>query len=244
MCSKERRWLGMDFGRYEVVSFDCYGTLIDWESGLISGLRTVLSSHGIDAADDEILDLHAQTEPKLQSSSRRGNYTKYRDVLREEVREAGRRWDFEPQPSEVDVLADSLRDWRPFPDTVEALRAMKQRYKLAIISNVDDGLIALTACHLEVEFDWIITAEQAQTYKPSLNNFELALERIGIAPDRLVHTAESLFHDHVPAKKLGLSTIWVHRRANKGGFGATPPANAEPDLEVPDLKSLVSAMGL
>jgi 2-haloacid dehalogenase len=110
MCSKERRWLGMDFGRYEVVSFDCYGTLIDWESGLISGLRTVLSSHGIDAADDEILDLHAQTEPKLQSSSRRGNYTKYRDVLREEVREAGRRWDFEPQPSEVDVLADSLRD--------------------------------------------------------------------------------------------------------------------------------------
>jgi 2-haloacid dehalogenase len=121
---------------------------------------------------------------------------------------------------------------------------MKQRYKLAIISNVDDGLFALTACHLEVEFDWIITAEQAQTYKPSLNNFELALERIGIAPDRLVHTAESLFHDHVPAKKLGLSTIWVHRRANKGGFGATPPANAEPDLEVPDLKSLVSAMGL
>jgi 2-haloacid dehalogenase len=207
MCSKERRWLGMDFGRYDVVSFDCYGTLIDWESGLISGLRTVLTIHGIDAADDEILDLHAQTEPRLQSSSRRGNYTKYRDVLREEVREAGRRWDFEPQPSEVDILADSLRDWRPFPDTVEALWAMKQRYKLAIISNVDDGLFALTACHLEVEFDWIITAEQAQTYKPSLNNFELALERIGIAPERLLHTAESLFHDHVPAKKLGLSTI-------------------------------------
>jgi 2-haloacid dehalogenase len=165
-------------------------------------------------------------------------------VLREEVREAGKRWGFEPQPSEVDVLADSLRNWRPFPDTVEALWAMKQRYKLAIISNVDDGLFALTACQLEVEFDWIITAEQAQTYKPSLNNFELALERIGVAPDKLLHTAESLFHDHVPAKELGLSTVWVHRRANKGGFGATPPANAEPDLEVPDLKSLVYLMGL
>jgi 2-haloacid dehalogenase len=234
----------MDFGRYEVVSFDCYGTLIDWESGLISGLRMVLSGHGVDATDDEILDLHSHTEPELQSSSRRGNYTKYRDVLREEVREAGKRWGFEPQPSEVDVLADSLRNWRPFPDTVEALWAMKQRYKLAIISNVDDGLFALTACQLEVEFDWIITAEQAQTYKPSLNNFELALERIGVAPDKLLHTAESLFHDHVPAKELGLSTVWVHRRANKGGFGATPPANAEPDLEVPDLKSLVSLMGL
>jgi 2-haloacid dehalogenase len=234
----------MDFRRYEVVSFDCYGTLIDWESGIVSGLRPVLANHGVDVTDGEILDLHAQTEHELQSSSRRGNYTKYRDVLREEVREAGRRWGFEPQASEVEALADSLRDWQPFPDTVEALWAMKQRYKLAIISNVDDGMFALTACHLEVEFDWIITAEQAQTYKPSLNNFELALERIGMAPEKVLHVAESLFHDHVPAKKLGLSTVWVHRRANKGGFGATPPANAEPDLEVTNLKSLVSAMGL
>jgi 2-haloacid dehalogenase len=234
----------MDFHGYEVVSFDCYGTLIDWESGIVSGLRPVLANHGVDATDGEILDLHAQTEYRLQASSTRGNYTKYSDVLREEVREAGRRWGFEPQASEVEALADSLRNWQPFPDTVEALRTLKERYKLAIISNVDDRLFALTACHLQVEFDWIITAEQAGTYKPSPNNFELALERIGMAPEKVVHVAESLFHDHVPAKKLGLSTIWVHRRANKGGFGATPPANAEPDLEVPDLKSLVSAMGL
>src|SRR5215218_9459792 len=226
----------MDFRGYEVVSLDCYGTLIDWESGIVSGLRPVLANHGVDATDGEILDLHAQSEHKLQSSSRRGNYTKYRDVLREEVREAGRRWGFEPQASEVEALADSLRHWQPFPDTVEALKAMKQRYKLAIISNVDDGLFALTACHLQVEFDWIVTAEQAQTYKPSLNNFELAIERMGVAPDRLLHVAESLFHDIAPAKKLGLSTVWVHRRAEKGGFGATPSAEAEPDLEVPDLK--------
>jgi 2-haloacid dehalogenase len=146
----------MDFRGFEVVSFDCYGTLIDWESGIVSGLRPVLGNHGVDATDDEILDLHARTEYRLQSSTR-GHYTKYRDVLREEVREAGRRWGFEPRPSEVDALADSLRDWPPFPDTVEALRTLKERYKLAIISNVDDGLFALTACHLEVEFDWIIT---------------------------------------------------------------------------------------
>ncbi len=109
-----------------------------------------------------------------------------------------------------------------------------------MISNVDDGLFALTACHLEVEFDWIITAEQAGTYKPSLNNFEVAIERMGVEPAKLLHAAESLFHDVSPAKKLGLSTVWVHRRAEKGGFGATPPANAEPDLEVPDLKALVA----
>ena len=234
----------MDFGRYEVVSFDCYGTLIDWESGIVSGLRPILSAHGVDATDAEILDLHAQTEHRLQSASRPGAYVKYRDVLGEEVREAGRRWGFEPTPSEVRALADSLRHWKPFPDTVEALRALKERYKLAIVSNVDDGLFALTACHLEVEFDWIVTAEQARTYKPSPNNFRVALERIGVEPRRLLHAAESLFHDVAPAKELGLSTVWVHRRAGKEGFGATPPASAEPDLEVPDLKSLIVAAGL
>jgi 2-haloacid dehalogenase len=234
----------MDLGDNEVISFDCYGTLIDWESGIVSGLRPVLENHGVEATNDEILDLHAQTEHKLQATSKRGGYVKYRDVLGEEVREAGKRWGFEPDPSEIRALPDSLRHWRPFPDTVAALRALKERYKLAIISNVDDGLFALTACHLEVEFDWIITAEQAGTYKPSSNNFEVALERIGVAPDKLLHAAESLFHDIVPAKELGLSTVWVNRRAGKEGSGATPQARAEPDLEVPDLRTLVSAAGL
>jgi 2-haloacid dehalogenase len=167
-----------------------------------------------------------------------------RVVLGEEVREAGRRWGFEPSPSEVETLPDSVRYWLPFPDTVNALRALKGRYRLAIISNIDDGLFALTARYLEVEFDYIVTAEQAGTYKPSPNNFELALERIGAAPEKILHVAESLFHDHVPAKGMGLDTAWIHRRAAKGGFGATPPAEAEPDLEVPDLESLVHALGL
>jgi 2-haloacid dehalogenase len=234
----------IDAGRYEVVSFDCYGTLIDWESGIISGLRPVLVNHGIDVTDDEILELHAGTEHRLQSSSTKGNYTKYRDVLGQEVLEAGKRWGFDPEPSEVDALADSLRYWGPFSDTVEALWALKRRYKLAIISNVDDGLFALTACHLEVEFDWIITAEQAGTYKPSTNNFEVALDRMGIGRERLLHAAESLFHDVVPAKEMGLSTVWVHRRTGKEGFGATPPADARPDLEVPDLRTLASKLGV
>jgi 2-haloacid dehalogenase len=234
----------IDPGRYEVVSFDCYGTLIDWESGIISGLRPVLANHRIDVTDDEILDLHAQTEHRLQSSSTKGNYIKYREVLRKEVLEAGKRWGFEPEPPEVDALADSLRGWEPFPDTVEALWALKRRYRLAIISNVDDGLFALTACHLEVEFDWIITAEQAGTYKPSTNNFEVAIGRMGVGRERVLHAAESLFHDVLPAKEMGLSTVWVHRRTGKEGFGATPPADAEPDLEVPDLKTLASRLGV
>jgi 2-haloacid dehalogenase len=234
----------LDANKYEVLSFDCYGTLVDWESGIISGLRPVLRGHGIEATDEEILDLHAQTEHKLQAASKRGAYVKYRDVLGEEVREVGRRWGFEPSPSEVEALPDSVRYWLPFPDTVNALRALKGAYKLAIISNIDDGLFALTSRYLEVEFDYIVTAEQAGTYKPSLGNFELALERIGAEPERILHVAESLFHDHVPARKLGLDTAWVHRRAAKGGFGATPPAEAEPDLEVPDLESLSHTLGL
>jgi 2-haloacid dehalogenase len=234
----------LDFDRYTSISFDCYGTLIDWESGIVSGLQPVLQNHGIKASDEEILELHAQTEHKLQASSTKGNYVKYRHILEEEVREASRRWDFEAEPSEVRALADSLRYWKPFSDTVEALKALKKRYKLAIISNVDDGLFALTACHLEVEFDWIITAEQVGTYKPSKNNFEIALERMGIQKGKLLHAAESLFHDIAPATELGISTVWVHRRTEKEGFGATPPASAKPDLEVPDLKTLVSAVSL
>ena len=115
----------MDANKYEVLSFDCYGTLVDWESGIISGLRPVLRGHGVEATDDEILALHAQTEHKLQAASKRGAYVKYRDVLGEEVREAGRRWGFEPSPSEVEALPDSVRYWLPFPDTVNALRALR-----------------------------------------------------------------------------------------------------------------------
>jgi 2-haloacid dehalogenase len=234
----------LDANKYEVLSFDCYGTLVDWESGIIAGLRPVLRAHGVGATEGEILDLHARTEHELQAASERGAYVKYRDVLGEEVRQAGRRWGFEPSPSEVRALPDSVRHWLPFADTVNALRALKGTYKLAIISNIDDGLFALTARYLEVEFDWIITAEQAGTYKPSEKNFELALKRMGVGPEKVLHVAESLFHDHAPAKGMGIDTAWIHRRAAKGGFGATPPGEAEPDLEVPDLESLVHALGL
>src|SRR4028118_1386148 len=218
----------LDADKYEVLSFDCYGTLVDWESGIIAGLTPVLRVHGGGTTDDEILDLHAQSEHRLQAASKRGRYVKYRDVLGEEVREAGRRWGFEPSPSEVEALPDSVRYWPPFPGTVIALRTLRGRYRLAIISNIDDGLFALTARYLEVEFDWIVTAEQAGTYKPSPNNFELALERIGVAPEKLLHVAESLFHDHVPAKGMGFDTAWIHRRAAKGGVGAAPPGGGGP----------------
>lgn len=230
----------INFEQFEILSFDCYGTLIDWESGILNALKPILLNHAINISDQEILELFAQIESNQESS----NYLKYREILKVVVQEFGKKLNFEPTEIELNVLPDSIQQWEPFSDTVEALKALKKRYKLTIISNIDDELFAHTAKKLGVEFDWVITAEQVKSYKPSLQNFEVALQRMGITPDRLLHVAQSIYHDVVPAKMMGIATVWVNRRKGQEGFGATAPANETPDLEVPDLKSLVSRMGL
>ncbi|HEY9603348.1 MAG TPA: haloacid dehalogenase type II [Allocoleopsis sp.] len=230
----------IDFQQFEVLSFDCYGTLIDWESGLLAAIKSIFSDYQIEASDREILELFAQQESIYES----GDYLNYREVLRRVMQVFGETFDFEPSESELDALADSIQDWQPFPDTIAALQALKKRYKLTIISNIDDDLFAATAKKLQVEFDWIVTAQQVKSYKPSLQNFALAIERMGIAPEKLLHIAQSIYHDIIPAKSIGLTTVWVNRRKGKEGSGATSPASATPDVEVPDLKSLVALMGL
>lgn len=142
----------------------------------------------------------------------------------------------------MDALPNSLQFWPPFPDTTEALLRLKARYKLAIISNVDDDLFAASARQLGVPFDHVITAQQVRSYKPSHNNFERALERVGVAREQVLHVAQSVYHDIVPARALGLSTVWVNRRRGLSGSGATLPAEGRPDLEVPDLKSLADLL--
>lgn len=230
----------INFQQFEVLSFDCYGTLIDWESGILTPIKTILSSHTISISDKQILELFAERE-SIQETR---DYLKYREILKKVVHNFGEQLNFVPNDTELNALADSVQDWQPFSDTVEALKALKKRYRLTIISNIDDDFFADTAKKLEVEFDWIITAEQVKSYKPSLQNFELAIQRMGIAPDKLLHIAQSVYHDIIPAKSMGLTAVWVNRRKGKEGFGATVPANGNPDLEVPDLKTLVSLMGL
>jgi 2-haloacid dehalogenase len=154
------------------------------------------------------------------------------------VRALGERLGFAVSPAEVEALVGSVGDWPAFEDSADALNALKRRFKLAIISNIDDDLFAASQRRLGVDFDWIVTAQQVRSYKPSLNNFRVALERIGAPTERVLHVAQSLFHDHVPAKQLGLDTVWVNRRAGKHGFGATPPASAKPNLEVANLRTL------
>jgi 2-haloacid dehalogenase len=230
----------INFQQFEVLSFDCYGTLIDWESGILAALKTILLNHQVNLEDEQILEIYAQSESNHQG----GDYLKYREILKNVVQDFCQKTNITPSESELNYLAESLKYWEPFPDTVEALKALKKRYKLTIISNIDDDLFADTAKHLEVELDWIITAEQVKSYKPSLQNFEFAIQRMGISPDKLLHVAESIYHDIIPTKSMGLTAVWVNRRKDKEGFGATVPASGTPDVEVPDLKSLVSLMGL
>ncbi|MEG4582704.1 haloacid dehalogenase type II [Microcoleus sp. MON1_C5] len=231
----------LEFNQFEVVSFDCYGTLIDWERGILAALKQLLSHREIDFSDDGILELFAAVESELEDAS--NSYIKYRDILQEIVKKLGKNFNFVPTETEINCLVDSVKNWQPFPDSVAALESLKQKYKLVVISNIDDDLFAETAKHLKVEFDWLITAEQVRSYKPSTRNFEIALETMGISADKLLHVAQSIYHDIVPATSMGISTVWVNRRHDKTGFGATLPASGQPDLEVPDLKTLVEMIG-
>ena len=224
----------LDLRRFDVISFDCYGTLIDWETGILNALRPVRDAANFRTSDDETLELYALLESTLES----GEYRRYRDVLRSVTRGIVQRFEVPPETLDADALGDSLGQWPPFPDTIESLKRLKQHKKLAIVSNTDDDLFAQTARVLKVPFDFVITAEQVGAYKPSHRNFERALEVMGVAKDRWLHAAQSRFHDIAPARDLGISCVWVNRRHDKPGESATALSAAQPDLEVPDLKTL------
>jgi 2-haloacid dehalogenase len=224
----------LDLTQYRVLTFDCYGTLIDWERGILNGLRPVLERHEIALSDDEALELFGE----LEAEAERGAYLPYREVLTVVLAGMAERLGFTLADDERRALADSVGNWPPFPDTVEGLRTLGRYYQLVILSNIDDELFALSAQHLQADFADVITAQQVGSYKPNRRNFEVALERVGSPKAQVLHVAQSLFHDIEPANAVGLTTVWVNRRHNRPGFGATPPASAQPDLEVPDLQTL------
>jgi 2-haloacid dehalogenase len=219
----------LDFDRFKVITFDCYGTLIDWERGLLGAIRPILRSHNVSLSDTQILQIYAELEPSAQNP-----YRRYRDVLASIVRDFGDRLGFPVSDAEAQSLPESLKNWLPFPDTNSALDKLKTKYKLAIISNTDDDLFAATSRHFKIKFDEVVTAQQAGAYKPSSAPFELALRRLGLPREQVLHAGQSIHHDVLPAKLLGLATVLVERR----GFGATKPTEGEPDLRVPDLQTL------
>lgn len=221
----------VDFRRFEVLTFDCYGTLIDWEAGITAGLQALLRSRAVAAGDEDLLARYARHEAAVEA----GPYAPYREVLARALRGVCADLGVEPTDAEAAAFGGSVGDWPAFPDSPEALVRLAARYRLAVITNCDDDLFAASNRRLGVTFDWVITAQQVGSYKPSERNFEVAFERIGVPRERILHVAQSLFHDHVPAKRLGLTTAWIDRRHDRPGSGATPPAAAMPDLMVPDM---------
>jgi 2-haloacid dehalogenase len=222
------------FDQFEVITFDCYGTLIDWESGMLDAIGAALAAHSQKVDSDTVLKTYSELEPALQA----GDYRPYREILGLVMRGLGERLGVKFSAKEEESLAHTLPTWKPFPDTVAALRRLKTKYRLGIISNIDDDLFAATAQLLETSFDYVITAQQARSYKPSLRNFELALSTIGLPREKILHAAESVYHDVIPAKNLGLHSVWVNRRMGRAGARASGTAAGEPDLVVPDLKTV------
>jgi 2-haloacid dehalogenase len=226
----------LDFSRFEILTFDCYGTLINWEEGILRCLHRILTAHGKNRDDATILQLYGNFEAEAEL----GGYRHYREVLQCVVRQFGEQLGFVPTEEEIRSLPESLPEWKPWSDTVAALRELKRRFRLAIISNVDDDLFAATQPQLGVEFDQIITAQQAGAYKPSLKIFELALSRIDVPTHRILHVGQSIYHDVIPAQSLGLATVWVNRPSVRSGVGAVKAVEGHPDLQVASLAELAA----
>jgi 2-haloacid dehalogenase len=229
----------VDLRRFESLTFDCYGTLIDWESGLLEALHPIFKRHGISVTDDRILAAYAE----LESAAEAGPYLKYRRILEYIVDRLGVQFGFSPSAEERLSLPESIRNWRPFPDTVPALRKLKRYFRVGVISNIDDDLFAATARHLEVPLDAVITAEQVGAYKPSLKNFEIAEELMGLNRDKWLHVAQSKSHDILPAKQLGIHHVWVNLQSGRREGGAVLPVSIEPEMIVQSLEELASFVG-
>ncbi len=212
----------MPAGGYDFITFDCYGTLIDWESGISTALIAEAARDGVTLARDSIIEAYLHVEPEVES----GPFASYREVLTQTAREVAH------------FLADSLPSWQPFADTLPALRRLGSRYRLGILSNVDDDLIAATLRHFNgVHFDLVVTAQQVNSYKPAYAHFEVARRRLGVA--RWLHAAQSYFHDVVPATALKVPVVWINRKDE-----AQNEDGPQPTAQVRDLAGLADYLGV
>jgi 2-haloacid dehalogenase len=221
----------IDFGRVEALTFDCYGTLIDWEAGILGGLRPLVGEAGAGVSDDALLERYGAAEATIEA----GPYRRYREVLARGAEAVCRGLGATPDDAALAAFGGSVVDWPAFPDSAAALARLEERYRLGVITNCDDDLFAASNRRLGVTFDEIVTAQQVGAYKPSHRGFEEMFARLGLPRDRILHVAQSLFHDHIPAKELGLATAWIDRRHGRDGSGATPSVDASPDLTAPSM---------
>ena len=209
----------------DTLTFDCYGTLVDWRTGLTRSLRGLFGSPA-DGRMDELFAAYLETEAEVEAEP----YRSYPEVLRQVAGRLAERFSFQLPAERADDLARSLPDWPLFADTNEALVSLKQRFRLGILSNIDRDLFAQTARRLDVAFDFVVTAEDVRSYKPGHAHFERLLSEHA-EPERVVHVAQSLFHDGVPTGELGIAYVWINR------YNDVNTARVQPLGEYADLKS-------
>ena len=229
-----------EFGGFTVLSFDCYGTLIDWESGILAQLQSWAGRHGLALGHKELLAAFAQVETQVEQETTPAPL--YPQVLAECLRRIGEGLGADVSTEEATTFGDSVGEWPAFPDSAKALARLKERFRLVIVSNVDRDSFAASNRRLGVEFDRVITAEDVGAYKPQLLHFQALLAVLReweVEPSQLLHVAQSLYHDHEPAARLGLASVWIDRRHEQEGFGATPVprGSVAPWWRFPDLAS-------
>lgn len=237
------RWWLMKLSNFSTLTFDCYGTLIDWEGGIVAAVRPWLASKGVTKSDDEILEAFANGELTQQ---RETPGMLYPELLTHTLHRMAASWGMTATDAEAAAFGDSVKDWPAFPDAAAALARLKKHYRLVILSNVDRTSFAHSNKKLGVEFDAVYTAEDVGSYKPNPANFKYMLEKeaaAGISAEKILHTAQSLFHDHVQAKAHGLISAWIDRRLDADGWGATMPPEAPvtPDFHFPSLEAMADA---
>ncbi len=218
------------------VTFDCYGTLVDWEQGLLAALRPLFPP---EQKDERILQAYAAAESSLEA----GPYLPYREVLTRAAAMVGDSLGVSIPADRRSVLVDSITHWPAFPDTVASVTKLRTRFEVGVISNIDEDLIQAHFAAIGIPVDWVVTAQSCGTYKPSTRNFEAARERHNLK-DGWLHAAQSLYHDIAPCRRLGIPCVWIDRRAGKDGNGATPVASASPDFRCRDLEGLCDLLGV
>lgn len=235
----------MKFDDFRVLTFDCYGTLIDWETGILAALRPWTTGAGISATNAEILGAFGEAESAAEHEMPSAIYP---EILRATHARMAKRFGVEPDSEAADLLGRSVGDWPAFADTTDALKRLQRRFKLIVVSNVDRESFARTQERLGINFDAVVTAEEVGAYKPDVKMFLRAMEvakGFGAERENILHVAQSLYHDHVPAKSFGLKTVWVRRPSKRGEFGATrdPGVDVNPDLVVHSMKELADLIG-
>jgi 2-haloacid dehalogenase len=228
---------------FGALSFDCYGTLIDWETGIAAVLGPWARARGLDLSDEALLTAYSGHEARAEAEH---PGERYPAILARSFRDLGRELGADVSDEDAERLARSVPDWPPFADSRDALTALAGRYQLIILSNVDRESFAASNRRLGVTFTSVLTAEDIGSYKPAPRNFDALLAeaaRLGVRPGGLLHVAQSLFHDHVPARQAGLPTVWINRRHDRPGWGATPApaADVTPDWEYPTMEAFAAA---